>query len=363
MIPLFKVAMSPEAPEAVRKVLESGYIGQGPKVEEFEKALSTTFGEEVLTMNSCTSALDLALHLIGVAPGDEVISTPITCTATNGVVVNRGAKLVWADVDPNTGNINPASVERLITKRTKAVIAVDWGGRICDFPALREVVGLIPLIEDAAHDCVLTTPHYHGHQRGDYIAWSFQAIKHLTTGDGGALRVPPWHVERARLLRWYGLDRRSSESFRCKQTIEEAGYKYHMNDIAAAIGLANIELTKSNVEKHRNNAAFYHEALSEHRHISLPRKDKDSSWWLFTILVPDQALFIKLMKQRGVECSPVHSRNDRHPPLRGYSNSLMGTENFAAYEVAIPVGWWLSKEDREHVVESLKAVIESFGMR
>src|SRR5258705_572864 len=236
MIPLFKVAMHPSAPEMVRRTLESGYIGQGLVVAEFEKALSYFFKSPILTTNSCTSALDLALHLCNVRPGDEVICTPLTCTATNGVVANRGATIVWADVLPN-GCIDPKSVYAHTTSKTKAIMAVDWGGVRCDYQSLREIPGNIPIIQDAAHS-FHELDHIMG---GDITCWSFQAIKFLTTGDGGALACPSDQLGRAKLLRWYGLDRESSENFRGDQDIKEIGYKYHMNDIAASIGLANLD--------------------------------------------------------------------------------------------------------------------------
>lgn len=346
--------MSPEAPAAVAKVLESGYIGQGPKVDEFERRLSEVFGGEVLTTNSCTSALDLALHLAGVGSGDEVISTAMTCTATNGVIVNRHAKIVWADVDPLTGCIVPTDVANKFTDKTKAVIAVDWAGRDYGHIELRKSTSSsVPIIEDAAHA-------FDNQQRtrltNEMIAWSFQAIKHLTTGDGGALYVPEELRERARLLRWYGLDRTKGDSFRCQQTIHEAGYKYHMNDIAAAIGLANLPIALANIEKHRDNARWYHSALKYCQgagRLILPPPDENSSWWLYTLLVEDRDRFITDMRELGVECSPVHARNDKHPAFRGWGAPLPGLDYFAAREVAIPVGWWLSEKDREHVAEAV----------
>jgi len=341
VIRLFKVAMAPEAERAVADVLASGFIGQGPKVEEFEQALQETLDcpYPPLTTNSCTSALDLALHLIGVGPGDEVISTPMTCTATNGVIVNRGAQIVWADVNPFSGLISPEGVGRLVSRRTKAIMAVDWGGKPCDYETLKSFG--VPVIEDAAHAFLATIGGESiARVGGDYVCWSFQAIKHLTTGDGGALLPPPEQLERGRLLRWYGLDRRSSESFRCAQKIEEAGFKYHMNDIAAAIGLANLDLAKRNVARHRANAQFYN-----------PNADQESSWWLYTLLVPRRDEFIQEMAELGIEASPVHSRNDTHPAFP--PGDLPGVDYFAEHEVAIPVGWWLTESERELIFSNL----------
>lgn len=346
MIPLFKVAMSPEAPAHVADVLQSGYIGQGPMVELFEAALQVLLelSAPPITTNSCTSAIDLALHLIGVGPGDEVITTPMTCTATNSPIVTRGAIPVWADVDKYTGLIDPIDVALKITRKTKAIMAVDWGGAPCEYQFLRSL-GL-PVIQDAAHH--LTTP------QGDYACYSFQAIKFLTCGDGGALWCPPEQMERARLLRWYGLDRRSKADFRCEQNIQEVGYKYHMNDVAAAIGLANIGGVKQLIAKQQMNAIYYDRHLESYEVTRAPL-DGGSACWLYTILVKDRSGFIAHMADRGIACSPVHARNDTHAAFHYPNGPLPGVDHFASQNVAIPVGWWLSEADLRVAVEAVRA--------
>lgn len=371
MIRLFKVAMSPDAKTLVGEVLDSGYVGQGPKVDEFERALAKELDvlpDDVVTTNSCTSAIDLALHLCDVGPGSEVLTTAMTCSATNTMLVNRHARIVWCDVDPHTGCIDPDDVARKVTRHTKAIIAVDWAGRSCDYQRLRASARMfaplgtprIPIIEDAAHRWGAT--YDNNETRGDYVCLSFQAIKFLNTCDGGALLPPRDQADRARLLRWYGLDRRGpSESFRCAQTITEAGYKYNCNDLNAAIGLANLELARENVKKQQANARWYHEhfeyEVSEGYRVRIaerPPWDDDCSWWLYTILVDHRDRFIERMRNRGVECSPVHARNDKHPAFRGWGGPLPGLDHFASREVAIPVGWWLTEEDRVKVVEAVK---------
>ena len=346
-IPLFKVYMSPEASARVDEVLQSGYIGQGPQVEAFEGALGELLGtpEPPLTVNSCTSAIDLALHLIGIQPGDEVITTPVTCTATNSPIVTRGARPVWADVDPLTGLIDPADVARKITRTTKAIVAVDWGGALCDYAALRSL-GL-PVIQDAAHSLLAGIG-------GDYVCWSFQAIKHLTTGDGGALWCPREQLERARLLRWYGLDRRGKADFRCEQNIQEVGYKYHMNDIAAAIGLANIGAVRRLVELHRANADHYQDEIESYE-IARGPLDPQSACWLYTLLPKDRPGFIAHMADYGIACSPVHARNDTHAAFHFPNGPLPGVDFFASRNVAIPVGWWLTPAGRQQVIQAVHA--------
>jgi dTDP-4-amino-4,6-dideoxygalactose transaminase len=354
-IPLFKVNMSPDAGLAATKVLASGYVGQGPMVDEFERTftLATGLDRQPLGVNSCSAAIDLALHLIGVGPGDEVITTPITCTATNGPIVNRGASIVWADVDPITGNIAPRSVARMRTERTKAVIAVDWSGRACDYDAIRMVAPGLPVIQDAAHRFYIDQPH------GDYVCWSFGPIKHLTCGGyGGALLPPAGQFERARLLRWHGLDRLSQADFRCEQDITEVGYRYHMTDDQAAVGLTNLPLAARSVARARANARWYSQTLAQVSGITVPPFDASADYWLMTILADDREGLRAHLTERGIASSQVHARNDKHTAFRRAmidSDNLRGVEYFDAHQLSIPVGWWVSDADRERIAA---AVIE-----
>jgi len=355
-IPLFQVFMSKDAKVRAGEVLDSGYIGQGPVVEQFEQALSEYFGTEALTLNSCTSALDLALHLCNVEPEDEVITTAQTCTATNGVIVNRGAVPVFVDIDPHTGLIDPEDVERNLTTKTRAIMAVDWAGHPADYAALCSHG--VPVIEDAAHAIGTYCNDQHvAVSGGDLVAFSFQAIKHLTTGDGGALVVPKHLHDRAKLLRWYGLDRTKGESFRCAQNITEVGFKYHMNDIAAAIGVANMDALAWVLGRHEQNAKLLIELLSGVPTIELPKPPPNgrSSWWLFCIQVQRRDEFIERMKAKGVATSPVHARNDKHDAFRWVSrlsDRLFGLDHFSKHQVAIPVGWWLSDEDVQYIARA-----------
>ena len=162
--------MAPDASSLVKEVLDSGFIGQGPKVEEFEDILWKELGSSVrpVTVNSCTSAIDLALDLIGVRPGDEVISTPQTCFASQVGAIHKGATIRWADIDPITGCMDPNSIEKLITDKTKAIIAVNWAGRYCDFTSLKSFG--IPVVEDAAHCWDIFNDS--ACERGDYTCYS-----------------------------------------------------------------------------------------------------------------------------------------------------------------------------------------------
>lgn len=361
MIDLFRPYMNPGAAERVAKVLTYDakgriFCGQGPLVDEFEGAFADLVGAKpatVVTTNSCTAALDLALHSCGIQSGDEVVSTPQTCTATNGVIVNRGARIVWADIDPATGLIDPRDVARKVTPNTRAIMAVDWAGNACDYARLR--LHGIPVIEDAAH---ATLTRYAGESiarsGGDYVCYSFGPIKHLTCSDGGALVTHRGDAERLRLLRWHGLSRTSSADFRCAQTIDEAGYKYHLTDFNAAVGLANIPDAAWVVGKHRENAAWYDRALAGLPGVALPPADPGSSYWLYCLLVNDRDAFIAHLKARGIASSPVHRRNDVHPAYHFPNGPLPGVDHYDSHVAAIPVGWWIGPRELARVADAVK---------
>jgi perosamine synthetase len=346
--------------EPVNSTLMSGYVGQGPRVEEFEEKLASWFNNRnVITVNSGTSAIHLALRLAGVGHGDEVISTPMTCTATNVPILERGASIVWADIDPDTGNVDPLDVERKITTRTKAILVVHWGGYPCDLFELNRIAQDhgVKLIEDAAH---AFGAQYQGNLIGahsDFVCFSFQAIKHLTTVDGGALTTKNSDdYRRGKLLRWYGIDRETEQrDFRCEADVKEYGYKFHMNDVAATIGLAQLPHVPDVISKHRENARFYEERLSGLSRLRLLsyQSDRESSYWLFTIRVKDRPSFMEMARSEGFVVSQVHARNDEHTMFRDFRRVLPGVDAFSADHVSIPVGWWLTAADREQIANAV----------
>lgn len=355
MIPLFKVKMSPDATSSVGKVLNSGFIGQGKKVDEFEELLHQQLLTQTrpVTVNSCTSAIDLSLELCGVGFGDEVIATPQTCFASNVGIIHRGAKIRWADIDPITGLIQVSDVERLITDKTKAIIAVNWAGKFCDYKALKQFG--IPVIEDAAHTWKVFYTDEES-ERGDYVCYSFQAIKYLTTGDGGALVCPNEEKEKeARILRWYGLDRTKSESFRCTQNIIKAGFKYHMNDINAVIGIANFYESIRSVLMQRDNSRYIIDNVNNNK-LLFSDYDHTCSYWLFSMHVIDgeKSNFIKFLEENQIASSPVHFRNDEYDCTKQFKErELPGVTSFDKTQICIPNGWWLSRQDLEHIVKTL----------
>src|SRR5215472_10644213 len=252
---------------ALEETLYSGQVGQGPKVAEFEAALAPIVGNRnVLTVNSGTSALQLALRLAGVR-GGSVVTTPMTCSATVLPVLAEGAAPVWADIDPATGNIDPLDAERKLRPGTAAILAVHWGGQPCDMGALLDVGRRhgLPVIIDAAHALGASwSGEPVGAPAADFTCFSLQAIKHITTIDGGILTTKDAaDYRRGKLLRWYGIDRDAEQAdARVAADIPEWGYKFHMNDVAATIGLAQLEYLPLVVSAHWRNSLFYSEALA-----------------------------------------------------------------------------------------------------
>ena len=346
----------PEVDEPLLRVLHSGYIGQGPKVLEFEDAFERECGytkRSALTVNSGTSALTLALRLADVE-GSEVITTPMTCMATNTSILDNRAIPVWADVDPDTGLIDPDDVRKQITPRTRAVMAVDWGGTLCDYAALRQLGSVV--IEDAAH----ALGAWPSGRRADFTCYSFQAIKHITTVDGGMLVCRDLaDYERGKLLRWYGIDREGDRTdFRCEADVTDWGYKLHMNDVAATIGLAQLPHLHRIVEAHRANAKHYLAHLPPFvRWAGRPEQAEGSAFWLFTVLLPDmhsRDAFMAHMNARGVQVSKVHARMDGHTLWKQYTTRpLPGVTAFYDRQCSLPVHWGLSTEDRAQILTAM----------
>lgn len=361
MIPLFKVHMPESVLEPLKEVLFSGYIGQGPKVEAFEKALVPWIGNpHILTVNSGTSALHLAMRLADVTHGSEIISSPMTCSATGQPALERGAQLVWADIDPWTGSIDPLDVERKITSRTQAIIPIHWGGYPCDLDELRRIAQKygIPLVEDAAHAFGASYKGKPIGSQGDLVCFSFQAIKLVTTIDGGLLacRTPDLY-RRGKLLRWFGIDRETPRAdLRCENDILEFGYKQHMNDVSAIIGLEQLKYAAALLARNRENASFYRKRLADVKGVKLLRyaDDRVSSYWLFTIRVRDRESFQNFMTGKGIMTSRVHVRNDLHTYTKAFRRNLPGVDEFECEQISIPVGWWVGDEDLETIARAIE---------
>ncbi len=360
MITLFWPYVSPRTADILAEVLKTRWIGQGPRVEALEKKFEAQFNiPQAVAVNSCTSAIHLALILSGVRDGDEVITTPMTCSATNIPILYCRAKAVFADVQPETLNIDPQSIARNITPKTKAILAVHWGGQPCDMAPIHDIARKrkISVIEDAAHALGATYQEKSVGAISDFTCFSFQAVKQITSGDGGMLTtLRPEEAQHARVLRWYGMDRNSKESFYDKHRITEIGYKYHMNDIVATMLSVQLDELPDLAAGRRKIASRYRKELAGIPGLTLleEKKDRTSAYWLFTILVEKRDDFIKRLAEQEVEAHLVHVRCDIFPIFGGKRQDLPVMNRLESRYVSIPIHNHLTDEEVTHVIQSIK---------
>lgn len=346
----------------LRDTLKTRWWGQGPKVDRFEKEFGKRFGHKYCVfVNSGTAALHLAYDLAGVGPGDEVIVPVLTCTATSHPVLLLGAKPVFADIRPDTLTIDPADVEKKITDRTKAIVAVHLGGQVEDVQNLRRLSRKydIPIIEDAAQ--ALGAGRI-GH--GDYTCYSFQAIKHLTTGDGGMLVVKrASDYASAKRLRWFDIDREAKKNRKWQAwdrrgitfDQEVPGYKYHGNDIAASIGLAALKTIRKSVAHRNRLAAEYRKLLSGCAAVDL-LANGDSANWLFMVKVKgSRDDFADYLFRNGVETNVAHIRNDIFRVFGGKRLDLPGMNEVEFRYLCLPLNDWVSVDDVRHVCKLIRS--------
>lgn len=359
MIPLVKPFMPPRdvLMPALEEILYSGYIATGQAVYDFEDEFKAYIGNpNMISLHSGTDALHLAYILAGVKPGDEIISTPMTAEPTNTSIAMVGAKVVWGDVDPRNGLLDPKSVRSLITDKTKAIVMVHYAGMVCDMDEFYKISKEfnIPIVEDCAH---ALGAKYNGKLVGnysDYTIYSLQAIKHMTTVDGGFLALKDYsQLDRAKRLRWFGL---SKDKSRLENDITEVGYKYAMNNVNATIGLCQMKYVKDVIAKYIANGKFYDEALKGIPGIEMVayNKNTEPSYWLYTMKVERRDDFCKMMEANGILASQLHHRSDTHSIFKDSKRELPNMEQWYNSFVHIPCGWWVDEESRVKIVETIK---------
>lgn len=382
MLSLFKVFMSEDVLEPLNEVLMSGYITQGPQVEKYEDELKKYFNNDyVLSLNSATSGLTLALRLLknsdptfdwtGFDINNDVVLTPaLTCFATTTSILANNANIKWIDVDLDTFNISLDDIKNKLNEKTKVIYLVHWGGIPVDLDELNKICeqhknkfGFKPMIvEDCAHAFGAEYNNRKLGNHGNICVYSTQAIKHLTTGDGGIITFPFKSLyNRCKLLRWYGIDREKrnykGKDFRLENDISEWGYKFHMNDINATIGLYNLPHINELLKKNRYNANYFNKNISKIEEIKIMKiNDKSNpAYWLYSIRILNnkKQAFMKYMQEKGIMTSQVHNRNDINSCVKQYQETLPNLDILEKELVCIPVGWWLSQNDLEKIINEI----------
>lgn len=362
-INMFYPYVAPQAIKKVQEALEGRWIGQGPAVDEFENALRDKFNlPRTVAVNSASAAIRLALAIAGVGPQDEVITTAQCCTAVNHPILEQYAVPVFADIQYDTGNLNPADIQQRITERTKAIIAVDLGGYPCDIDEIQGIAGRhnLAFIEDASDALGAEYKGRHIGATARFTIFSFAAVQLLTTGEGGALCCADKDDAAAAIRRrWYGIDRkqrRPALDGYYDFDVTEAGYGYHMTNIAAAMGLANLEQLEKILIRRREIARRYGQELNNVPGVRLfeRRQDKLSAYQFFTIHVENRDNFCRMMREKEVEVSIVHARNDGYSVFGGRRGDLPVLDKYAETNISIPLHYRLSDDDAGRIIRLIR---------
>lgn len=351
---------------ALKPVLESGRLATGRQVAEFETRLATWLGApEAVALSDASGAITLALYLSGVRPGDEVITSPLACSATVSPIANLFAHPVWCDIDPLTGMPDADNIAGLITEKTRAILLYHWSGDVADIGgamALARQRG-IKLVEDASE---AFGAEWRGRRLGgeaDFTVYSFYATKHITTGGEGAalLAADREMAKTARHLRRFGIDpaklRLPNGNLDPTFDIPLAGFNFPMNEIAATVGLEQLPHADGIVARHRTNGQYYDATLGGITGLSLlkRREDSISGLWTYALLAERRDDLIRKLHSHGIGAQRLHLRNDGYSCFDGGTQQLPGAAAFDAHNLSIPCGWWVGDEERELVAECLRS--------
>ena len=364
-IVMFYPHVPKSAKSAVMEVLDTRWIGQGPKVKLFEEGFSKKFASKfpAIAVGSGTDALHLSYILAGLKPGDEVIAPVFTCTATNIPFLYMGVKILFSDINPNTMNLDVNHVQQLMNKNVKAIVCVHYGGLPCDMDELQAIADEwnIPVIEDAAH---AVGAKYKGMSIGsisDFTMFSFQAIKHITTGDGGMLIVKNKElIDKAERVRWFGIDRKAKQAGIWENDITEIGYKYQMTDIAASMGIASLQEFDEVSSLRKQLFRVYCDELTGFDRVKIVGNDFDDrehAAWLFTVIVEDRYSLQEKLRENKIESNQVHFRNDRYSIFNDFTNGkeFPNMDQIEDKYLVLPLHTMMNENDVRRVCSVIKS--------
>jgi len=371
MIPYGRQEILEEDIQAVVQALRSDLITTGPLVDEFERLLSDYVKCPTFVVNSGTAALHAAYVGIGIGPGDEVITPPNTFIATQATSALLGAKIVFADIDLETGLISLECIERAITKRTKAIVLVDYAGQPCDVKAVREIIGAreIKIVQDAAHSLGSSINGEPVGSQADVTTFSFFATKNITTGEGGAVSSPDRGIlRRAKEFSRQGLVRDASRLINpppgpWHQEVHEFGLNYRLTDFQCALGISQLSKIDEFRLRRETLHRVYTEKLANFKNIRLLKKiqGRNPMWHLFPIFVENRNIVLTELRKRGVMAQVNYIPAYFHPVFekQGYKKGICpNSELFYDQEISIPLHTLVTEQLVAEICYSLES---SFG--
>lgn len=360
-IGLFHPYIPESAKERARETLDLQFIGQGPQVDEFELLWQEKISNphKAIAVGSGTDALHLAYILAGVQQGDEVVSPVFTCSATNTPILYQGAKPVFADINPDNLNVSVEDVRKKITSKTKAIVAVDYGGLPADIEELQALAHEygISFIEDAAQS---QGAIYRGRKVGsiaDFTCVSFQAIKLITTVDGGMLSIKnPDLEDKVKRIRWFGIDRRAKLEDRWKNDIWELGYKYQMTDVSASLGIEALKVFDETLAHHRKLFEAYRTGLAGIPGITFIGDDEvhRSSCWLATVLAENRDGLKAKLAENNIDSNQVHYRNDLYTLFGGRVSDCPNMDKLESKYLVLPMHYYVTEEQIAYICDVIR---------
>jgi perosamine synthetase len=365
-IPLYKPHIPPGAGAAIERVLQSGQIAGDGNIPEFEEKLRQFLGTPYLALTAEFShSLEMVLRMAGVGAGDSVLVSALACLASTTPILQTGARPVWCDIDPATGNLDPDEILRRRQPNTKAVLLYHWVGFPGDLQRLLRIAGEagLKVVEDAgeALGAELDGKRIGAHGC-DYSVFSFSPVRHMTTGEGAAIAFRDAD-QPALAARWrrYGIpasgfrDSLGELSSACDITIP--GFHNYMNRMAGTLGALQMDCLPGIVEAQRRNGRFFDGALAGIPGIRLLRQTPHSvpSYWVYSFLCERRDDLLLKLRQSRIYASQVHMRNDSYSCFGTGPVKLEGIAQFEREQLSIPCGWWVSDEDRESIMETIRA--------
>jgi len=367
LYPLFGVYHDQSVEEAALSVLRSGQIASGAHVEQFRRAFADQVGRPLtVTVNDMSNAVAIALRLAGVEPGTEIITQAFSCLSSNAPLGLSGAKVRWADMNPDTATVSVDSVEALMTPSTRAVLlyhVAGYPGPAQEIAALCRSRG-VALIEDCNNALGATLGGVQLGQFGDYAIHSFYPNRQINAIEGGALSVSTdAEFQRALKLRKYGIDplrfRNSEGEIDPDVDVPELGWAAILNNLSSAVGLAQMSGLSARLAATRLNALHLRDLLNGVPGLQIvqPLAGADPAWWAVLVLAENRDRLLTQLKRRGVAASRLHFRNDAYSGFKARRAPLPGTDRFMAEVVALPCGWWLSPDDIDAISQEVRTAL------